>query len=209
MQFYCCPTRASECRLGEDLAASGVTSCQSSASIGWYAVYTSPRHEKRAAEHLAQRGIECFLPLYSSRRHWKDGSRKVLQLPLFPSYLFVRIALKNRFEVLGVPGVLSLVSAGTKPACLPDFEIELLRSGLAAGKAEPHAYLRDGESVRIVAGAFAGMEGLLEQSNNHYRIVMTLGQIMQSFSIQVDASEVETMCQRVGERPPDWMSRQA
>ena len=192
------PPQQADYRLAGDPLAIAPTPSLGSTSLGWYAVYTIPRHEKRAAEHFAQRRIESFLPLYSSRRHWKDGSRKVLQLPLFPSYIFVRFALKDRFEVLAVPGVLSLVSAGTKPACLPDCEIEAMRTGLAGHNAEPHAYLHDGERVRIVRGPFAGMEGILEQSNKHYRIVMTLGQILQSFAIEIDASEAEMMCQRVG-----------
>ena len=49
----------------------------------WFTAYTVPRHEKRIAEHFQQRQIEYFLPLYTSRRHWKDGSRTYLDLPLF------------------------------------------------------------------------------------------------------------------------------
>jgi transcription antitermination factor NusG len=54
--------------------------------------------------------IECFLPTYKSLRRWKDR-RKELELPLFPGYLFVRIALQNRLSVLRIPGVSQLVGA--------------------------------------------------------------------------------------------------
>jgi hypothetical protein len=50
----------------------------------WFAVYTTCRHEKRVADHFARRGIEHYLPLYRSQRKWKDGSKVVLSLPLFP-----------------------------------------------------------------------------------------------------------------------------
>src|SRR5579864_4826094 len=74
----------------------------------WYAAYTSANHEKRVAEQLAQRSVEHFLPLYQSVRRWKDRRMNV-QLPLFPGYVFVRLALRDRLQVLRTPGVAQLV----------------------------------------------------------------------------------------------------
>src|SRR6478672_4761649 len=70
----------------------------------WYAVATNPRHEKWVAQQMRGYGIDHFLPLYKSIRRWKDR-RKLLDLPLFPGYLFVRIALQDRLQVLHLPGV--------------------------------------------------------------------------------------------------------
>ncbi len=61
----------------------------------WYAAYTCANHEKRVAEQLGQRSIEHFLPLYERVRRWKDR-RVRLQWPLFPGYVFVRLALGDR-----------------------------------------------------------------------------------------------------------------
>jgi transcription antitermination factor NusG len=158
----------------------------------WFAVYTAPRHEKRIAEHFEQRHIEAFLPVYRSRRYWKDGSKTVLELPLFPSYIFVHIALANRVPVLEVPGVLALVSCGRCPVPLPDLEVETLREGLAVCKAEPHPYLVVGERVRVRVGPFAGMEGVLLRKSNNFRVVLTMMQIMQSVAIEVNESDVES-----------------
>ena len=63
----------------------------------WYAAYTSANHEKRVAEQLVVRSVEHFLPVYASVRRWKDR-RVTLQLPLFPGYVFVRMALQDRLE---------------------------------------------------------------------------------------------------------------
>src|SRR5579871_4598861 len=95
----------------------------------WYAAYTSANHEKKVAEQLGARGVEHFVPLYSSVRQWKDR-RVVIQLPLFPGYVFVRIALSNRLRVLQVPGVANLVSFEGRPAPLPQLEIEAVRTSL-------------------------------------------------------------------------------
>src|SRR6266852_464107 len=74
----------------------------------WYAAYTSANHEKRVAVQLKERAVENFLPLYESVRRWKDRRMK-LQLPLFPGYVFVRLALRDRLRVLQIPSVVRLV----------------------------------------------------------------------------------------------------
>ena len=103
----------------------------------WFALYTTARHEKHVSEILVQRQIETFLPLYRSTRQWKKSRPVVLELPLFPTYVFVRIAREARGAVLGMPGVLSIVGAGREAWPLPDFEIEALRSGFLERKLEP------------------------------------------------------------------------
>src|SRR5258708_2778745 len=73
-------------------------------SVCWYAAYTWVHHEKRVAQQLTERRVDCFLPLYRSIRRWKDR-RKELELALFPGYVFVRIALRDRLRVLQLPSV--------------------------------------------------------------------------------------------------------
>ena len=157
----------------------------------WFAVYTLPRHEKRIAGHFNVRSIENFLPLYRTVRKWKDGSKGSLELPLFPGYVFVRIAKRERVRVLEVPGVLSIAGCGREPTSLPDFEIDALRRGVALGKIEPHAYLVVGEKVRITSGPMVGLEGVLVRLKNSLRVIVTLSMIMQSVSVELDISDVE------------------
>jgi transcription antitermination factor NusG len=158
----------------------------------WFAVYTTCRHEKRIAQHLEQREIEHYLPLYQSERKWRDGSRVTLDLPLFPGYLFVRIQRSERVSVLSVPGALAVVGGtGGEPAPLADSAIESLRRGLKEHRIEPHPLLRVGQSVRIRSGAFAGMEGVVARRKSGFRVVLTLEQIMQSIAVEVDQNDLE------------------
>src|SRR5215469_13800936 len=90
----------------------------------WFAVYTAPRHEKRVAENIMARNIEAFLPLYRTSRHWKKRPPVTLELPLFPSYLFVRVMCHERGQVLSSPGVLSFVGNGRHAVSIPDREID-------------------------------------------------------------------------------------
>src|SRR5216684_6666396 len=107
----------------------------------WYAAYTCAQHEKRVAAELGMREVEHFLPLYSSVRRWKDR-RVHLEFPLFPGYVFVRLALCDRLRVVQIPSVVRLVGFGGLPTALPDGEIDAMRLSISQGlRAEPHPYL--------------------------------------------------------------------
>src|SRR5260370_828927 len=123
----------------------------------WYAVCTFSNHERRVGEQLRERGVEHFLPLYDSVRRWKDR-RVQLQLPLFPGYVFVHLALRDRLRVLNTPSVARLVGFGGPPVALPDNEREAPRSSLASQlRAEPHPYLKVGRRVRLANGPRMGL----------------------------------------------------
>jgi transcription antitermination factor NusG len=168
----------------------------------WFAVYTTCRHEKRVAAHLEHRAIEHYLPVYRTQRRWKDGSRVVLSLPLFPGYVFVRIGRKQRVPVLEVPGVLWVVGqSGTQPTPLPEFEIETLRAALDPLRVEPCPLLAAGQRVRIRGGALSGIEGIVVRRKNSFRVVITLQLIMQSIVVEVNADDLEPIDSTSGTLP--------
>ena len=159
----------------------------------WYAAYTCANHEKRVAEQLAQRSVEYFLPLYESVRRWKDR-RVRLQLPLFPGYVFVHIALRDRFQVFQIPSLVRLVGFDGLPMALPDDEIEALRNGLAhCLPAERHPYLTAGRRVRITRGPLQGAEGILIRKKGVFRVVLSVHLIMRSVAVEIDSADVKPL----------------
>ena len=153
--------------------------------------YTVANHEKRVAEQLIQRPVEFFLPLYASMRKWKDR-RVTLDLPLFPGYVFVQIALRDRLKVLQIPGVANLVSFGGTPVALPEGEIEALRTSLGSGlPVEPHPFLTAGRRVRIKSGPLAGLEGIVIRRRNRLRLIISLALIHCAASVEVEAADLE------------------
>jgi len=160
-------------------------------SSPWFALYTCANHEKRVAAHLAARGVEHFLPLYRSRRAWKDR-RVFLEMPLFPGYLFARFALPARLLVLDVPGLVRLVGFNGQPYPLAESDIETLRTGIrSALRLQPHPYLTAGSRVRIARGPLAGMRGILVRKKNTCRVVLSLELIARSAAVEVDAADIE------------------
>ena len=156
----------------------------------WYAGYTASRHEKRVAEHFAQRGVEHFLPLYETIHRWNNGRHRV-QLPLFPGYIFVRIALRDRLRVIEVPGFVRLVGFNSLPHPLPEADINRMKEALNKGVlAEPYPYLTVGTRVEIRNGPMQGMTGILLRRQNKCRVVISVDLIMRSMAVEVEASDV-------------------
>ena len=170
---------------------------ESGMSRAWYAVFTTPQHEKTAVRHLGLREIESFLPTYESVRQWKNGQRVTLTLPLFPSYLFVRITHGERGKVLQSPGVLHIVGNQRAPMPVPEEAIDFLRSGLCARKVEPYTELVAGQKVRIKSGALKGVQGTLVRRNNQHRFVLTIELINRHAAIEVDAACLEPVTEGI------------
>src|SRR5450631_3009176 len=88
----------------------------------WYALYTYPRNEKAVAYHLTRQSVEAFFHTVTTESQWKDR-RVTLQSPLFPSYLFTRIRLSDRRNIVSIPSVIRMVSFNGVPAVLSDHEV--------------------------------------------------------------------------------------
>jgi transcription antitermination factor NusG len=157
----------------------------------WFAVVTVPQHEKAASRHLDSAGVETFLPTYESSRVWKNRQKVKVELPLFPTYLFVRIDQAERTRVLRTPGVRQLVGNSREPLSLPDREIDFLRTSLSEQKVEPFADLLEGQRVRIKSGAMQGVEGWLVRKSSEWRFVLTVQLIHHHVALEVDASTLE------------------
>jgi transcription antitermination factor NusG len=162
----------------------------------WYAAYTCANHERRVAAELGAREVEHYLPLYKSVRRWKDR-RVQLELPLFPGYVFLRLALCDRMRVVPIPSLVRLVGFNGLPAALADEEMAILRLGLGQSLlAQPHPFLTVGRRVRIVGGPFAGLEGVLKRKKSNLRVVVSLELIQRSVAVDVEAADVTPLNSR-------------
>ena len=162
-------------------------------TLFWFAIQTRHRHEKRIAARLQAADIETFLPLHRSAHRWKNGVTALVDLPLFPSYLFTRVKLRDRLKLIREPGVLSIAASSAAPTPIPDLDILQLRLAAAGLQAQPHPYLTIGEKVRVVAGAVAGLEGVLIRRKNETRVVVSIEAIMRSVTVEVSEFEIEPL----------------
>jgi transcription antitermination factor NusG len=177
--------------LDYDDATSTLALVHAASERRWFAVFTVPQNEKSAVRHLEMRDVESFLPTYETLRIWRNRQRKKCVLPLFPSYLFVRINRCERSKVLQTPGVLHIIGNGRHSVPLEDAQVEFLRSGFKGRNLEPYTELVVGEKVRIETGVMQGVEGILVRRSNQSRFVLSINLINQYAAVEVDAEALK------------------
>ena len=158
---------------------------------GWWALYTKHQHEKTIADMLVSKGLDVFLPLYESERQWKDR-KKVVSLPLFPCYVFVRPESNRRLQVVSTPGVHMILTRGGQDALITNPEIDAIRRCVEGPvRVEPHPFLNCGERVRVIRGSLKGLEGILVRMKNDCRLIVSVDMLSQSVAVELAASDVE------------------
>ena len=95
----------------------------------WLAIYSRPRWEKKVTQLLIEKGLESYCPLNKVRRKWSDRV-KLVEEPLFKSYVFVKVNDEDRTEVRMTPGVINFVYWDGKPAVVKEKEINAIKSFL-------------------------------------------------------------------------------
>ncbi len=139
----------------------------------WYALYTRPRWEKKVNDLLTRKGMEAYCPLNRVRRRWTDRT-KIVQVPLFTSYVFVNITEAEKGEVRFTDGVVNFVYWERKPAIIRNEEIELIKKFLRDYEdveVRPLT-LTEGQRVRIRTGVMMNKEGVVVQIKNNRAVVV-------------------------------------
>lgn len=165
----------------------------------WFALWTRSRQEKVAAKTLDQLGVTHFLPLKTEVHQWSDRKQMVAK-PLFSGYVFVHMDLgrENRLDVLKVPGIVGFVGNQAGPLPIPDHEIEGIRAILTSGvECTVLPMPKEGDRVRVVRGALAGLEGLLVSAKSASRFVISVDMIQQSLAVAVSPRDVEPLQREV------------
>jgi transcription antitermination factor NusG len=161
----------------------------------WFALETRSRHEKKVLALLEAKGVETFLPLLSQLHRWSDR-RKLVQVPLFPGYLFVRHdgTTDARLRALQTRGIVGFVGSGGQGLPIPDKQIEDIQTVLAShAPCTLFPFLRAGQRVRIRGGCLDGIEGILVARNEDRSLVISVEPILQSLAIRIEGYEIEVL----------------
>ena len=92
----------------------------------WLAIYSKPRWEKKVNQLLVEKGFESYCPLNKVRRKWSDRM-KIVEEPLFKSYVFIKVRDEDRTAVRMTPGVINFVYWEGKPAVIKEKEINIIK----------------------------------------------------------------------------------
>jgi len=167
----------------------------------WHVLHVHSNFERRVAQHLTVRAVEHYLPLYRERVKWTDRT-VVTERPLFSGYVFARFLPESRITVISTPGVVRSLGdeGGNLVSCV---ELDKIREGLASGLLlRPHPNVSVGARVRIRAGIFEGVEGVVTEFRQQCKVVIALAAVQQCFSLEVELGDIEVLKKPVVSQKP-------
>jgi len=167
----------------------------STGNAAWYAVWTQSHFEQAVSQQLSAKGFAAFLPEMSM---WskRGGEKRLIRIPMFPGYLFVRDAMAKQsyIEILKARGVVRILEDGwTRLTPIPDHEIDAIQQVVAADvPVFPHVHLVQGDRVEVTEGPLAGLEGFFVQDKRSKgRLVLNVDLLGRSVAVEVDCTAVK------------------
>ena len=159
--------------------------------MNWYVIYTKSRSEKKVAERLSGLGYEVYCPLRKEVRVWSDR-KKTVEVPVFSSYVFIRVDEIQRYKVLEEPGVVNFVFWLGKPAVVRPNEIDNIRSFLDSydNVRSRGIEVRTGDSVRVSFGQLKDKSGVVTEVRSQ-TVVLQLEGIGFELFAEVDGRYIE------------------
>lgn len=161
----------------------------------WYVLHTKSRFENVVNEGLHKKTIEVFLPKLTVQSKRKDR-KKMIRVPLFPGYIFVRSDLhpNHHLDIVKTVGAVKLVGDKMGPISVPDETIESLRIMVASDQPiTTGSSFTKGERVLVVNGPFAGVVGVFDRYRGNDRIVVYIEALGQFAAVEVDVEDVERL----------------
>lgn len=159
--------------------------------MGWSVLYLRPRAEKKMAEHSQILGMDFYLPLRVETKIYQR--RKVtVNKPIFPGYFFVSLTDEGRTSLLRTNHVLRIIKPLREEELI--HQLDQIKSALAIDQTlgKCHA-LKKGRRVRIVAGPFMGIEGVIWSLKGDTNVRLNIDMIGQATSVDVDKDYLELL----------------
>ncbi|QXU43262.1 UpxY family transcription antiterminator [Pedobacter sp. D749] len=163
-------------------------------NFSWFVIYTFPNYERKVYSSLEKKKITAFLPLQKITRQWSDR-KKIMEVPLFPNYIFLKIKETERFAVLDIQGVKYYLSNDGRPIKLSEIEIEQIQRLRGEKEVLISQKLEKGAAVIINSGPFMGMTGILFEKKGKTRFGILIHSMNQTISIVVPSTEIGLVCE--------------
>jgi len=159
--------------------------------MDWFVLYVNSRAEKKVADRLRAKGYEVFCPMKKVLRQWSDR-KKLVELPYFSAYVFVRLDISDRIQVLETPGVVNLVYWLKKPAVIRNEEMQSVMEFFESNKQSEItiAPFQEGQEVSIRDGALKDLKGIIIKESKN-QLTLEIRQLGLAFKVQVAKGDVE------------------
>lgn len=159
----------------------------------WYVLHTRSRFENVVHEGLARKQVEVYVPRITVPSKRRDR-RQMIQVPLFPGYVFVRSDLNpyQQLEIVKTVGVVRFIANRQGPLPVGDDTIASLKIMVAADRQIiTGRRLRQGDRVMVTDGPMAGVVGTFVRYRGQGRVVVNIEALGQFAAVEIDAAAVE------------------
>ena len=117
---------------------------------------------------------------------------------MFRGYVFCEFDLRDRLQVLTIPGVYHIVGTGNLPEPMDQDELLAIERFAASGLAmEPWTFLKTGQMVVVERGPLSGLKGLLVEVKDSQRLVISLSILQQSIAVEINRGDLLPLQVRV------------
>ena len=144
----------------------------------WYVAYVRLFHERKTAEKLAAMGIESFVPVREEIHQWSQRKKKVMRV-LIPQMIFIHATPKERLEALTLASIshYMVLRGEHTPAVIPDRQMQQFMFMVDYSEESIEMYnspLQPGQSIKVIKGPLAGMEGELIEIEGKSKVIVRL-----------------------------------
>jgi transcription antitermination factor NusG len=140
----------------------------------WFALYTKPRAEYKAAKQLEEIQVSYYLPTVTRIKQWSDRKKKVTE-PILNGYIFIFADERERILSLERPSIVRCIFDNGRPAKIPEWQINSLKRMLSQ---EAEFFLKEGlipgAKVKIKNGPFEGVTGVIVEADNGHDIAVSI-----------------------------------
>lgn len=158
----------------------------------WHVIYTKSKWELKVDSLLTKNGFESWCPVQKRERQWSDR-KKIIEEPLFRSYVFIKASKEDYIKILSTNGVVNFLYFLKKPAIIRDVEIEAIRKYLGQSNTTIQvvdmANLPPQTKVEINQGLFMGQKGEVVKASKK-SVYVKLESINMMMIVEFKASEV-------------------
>lgn len=161
----------------------------------WYVLHTKSRFENVVNEGLLKKSVEVFLPKVTVKSKRRDR-KKLIKVPLFPGYVFVKTDLKphQQVEIVKTIGVVSFIGNQEGPVPVPNHDIESLKiMVLGDNPVITGNRFKKGDKVIVAEGPFTGVSGIFVRYRGKERMIVNIEALGQFAGVEVNGENIEKL----------------
>ena len=157
----------------------------------WHVLHVRPRCEKKMGEYCAAHAVECYLPLREETKVYQRR-RVTVEKPVFPGYVFLTFRPAERVTVLKSNVVVRILEVVNQEQLL--HELAQIRKALDVDATlGACAAFERGRRVRVTAGSFQGVEGIIQTVRGQTRVLLNVDMIGQAVAVEIDRELLELL----------------